>query len=85
MVRRTTAPSSTAEKGILSVLTDPEFMVKVDYPDETGERYIVPGVGSNDKPIKSGIPDEFISAILEKREPAITGEDGYNSLRLPLR
>lgn len=68
------------EKGILSVLTDPEFMVKVDYPDGTGERYMVPGVGSNDKPVKSGIPDEFISAILENRAPAITGEDGYNSL-----
>lgn len=68
------------EKGILSILTDPEFMVRVDYPDETGERYIVPGVGSNDKPIKSGIPDEFIGAILEGRDPAITGVDGYNSL-----
>lgn len=68
------------EKGILSVLTDPEFMVRVDYPDGTGERYIVPGVGSNDKPVKSGIPDEFVSAILQRREPAITGEDGYNSL-----
>lgn len=68
------------ERGILSVLTDPEFMVKVDYPDGTGERYIVPGVGSNERPVKSGIPDEFISAILEDRAPAITGEDGYNSL-----
>lgn len=68
------------EKGILSVLTDPEYLVRIDYQDGTGERFVVPGVGSNEKPVRSGIPDEFIRAILEKRESAVPGREGYNSL-----
>lgn len=68
------------QKGILSICADPEFAVKIDYPDGTQECYRVAGVGSNDKPIKTGICDEFIQSILEDRLPAIPGRDGYNSL-----
>lgn len=68
------------EKGILSVLTDPEYPVKIDYQDGTGERFAVPGVGSNEKPVHSGVSDEFIRAILENRESAVPGREGYNSL-----
>ncbi len=68
------------EKGILSVLTDPEYLVKIDYQDGTGERFLVPGVGSNEHPIRSNIPDEFVQAILQQRESAIPGREGFNSL-----
>lgn len=68
------------QRGILSICADSKFAVKIDYPDGTQECYRVAGVGSNDKPIKTGICDEFIQSILEDREPAISGKDGYNSL-----
>lgn len=68
------------EKGILSVLTDPDYLVKIDYQDGTGERFLVPGVGSNEHPIRSNIPDEFVQAILQQRESAIPGREGFNSL-----
>lgn len=68
------------QKGILRICADPDFLVKIDYPDGTEECYRLSGVGSNDHPIKTGIDDEFIAAIIENRKPAITGYDGYNSL-----
>lgn len=66
--------------GILRICDDETYLVKIDYADGSQECHRVAGVGSNEKPIKTGICDEFISSILEDRDPAITGRDGYNSL-----
>lgn len=68
------------QKGIMSISADPKYLVKIDYPDGTKELYEIGGIGTNDKPVKTGIDDEFINSILEDRTPAISGEEGYNSL-----
>jgi len=70
--------------GILRVCDDPDYQVIINCPDGTNELHMTGGVGSNDKPIKTGIDDEFINAILEDREPAISGEEGYNSLAVAI-
>ncbi|WP_122643915.1 Gfo/Idh/MocA family protein [Luxibacter massiliensis] len=72
------------KNGILNVMVDEDFLVKITYPDGSEECYKVAGVGTNEHPIKTGIDDEFIDSILEDRDPLITGIDGYNSLAVSI-
>ena len=38
------------------------------------------GIATNTNQTKSGVIDEFISAIVEERQPIVTGIDGHNTL-----
>ena len=43
-------------------------------------KYSVGGIATNTNQTKSGVIDEFISAIVEERQPIVTGIDGHNTL-----
>jgi predicted dehydrogenase len=68
------------EKGVMKIYGDfPEDMV-LEMKDGSKIRYEVGGIATNSKQLRSGIIDEFVSSILEDREPLITGRDGHNTL-----
>jgi predicted dehydrogenase len=68
------------EKGVMKIYGDfPDDMV-LEMKDGSKVRYAVGGIATNSNQLRSGIINEFVSAILTHREPLITGKDGHNTL-----
>jgi predicted dehydrogenase len=68
------------EKGVMKIYGDfPEDMV-LEMKDGSKVTYRVGGIATNANQIRSGIINEFVSAILKNRAPLITGYDGHNTL-----
>lgn len=68
------------EKGVLSIGTDPNYGVVVDYRNGEKELHKVGEIATNTKQVPSGIIDSFTAAIETKTPPSIDGMEGYRSL-----
>jgi predicted dehydrogenase len=68
------------EKGVLSMGTDPQFGVIVNYSDGTSERHQLGAIASNARQTNSGVMDMFIKGIMSNKQPPIDGSEGYKSL-----
>ncbi|OCT12391.1 dehydrogenase [Paenibacillus pectinilyticus] len=72
------------ENGVMKIDTDPNDQVIVELRDGTVERYKVGQVATNEKQTSSGVIDEFISCLVNNQPPRISGEEGYNALKVIL-
>ncbi|MEM1108377.1 MAG: Gfo/Idh/MocA family oxidoreductase [Planctomycetota bacterium] len=70
--------------GVMRIGMDHEYGVMVDYADGSKERYAVGEVATNEKQVSSGVSDLFTACILNRRKPAIDGEEGYRALQVIL-
>jgi len=68
------------QKGVLSLGTDPQYGVIVDYRNGERELHKVGEMSTNTKQVASGIIDAFTQSIANKTPPAIDGMEGYRSL-----
>jgi predicted dehydrogenase len=68
------------QKGSMSIGTDPDYGVIVDYRDGGQEKHKVGEMSTNEKQVASGIIDSFTDDILKKRKPKIDGVEGFRSL-----
>lgn len=73
------------EKAVVRIFDSPEFDIVINEQDGAIKTYCLGGIQTNDNQIFSGIPEEFISSILESRKPAITGEDGMKAVTAILK
>jgi predicted dehydrogenase len=69
-------------QGIMRIYDDPDYAIQVS--TRTGERilYEIDKIQTNDSQTSSGIIDEFIASLAEKREPAISGADVLKTMRV---
>ncbi|MBB6428425.1 Gfo/Idh/MocA family protein [Algisphaera agarilytica] len=70
--------------GVMRIGMDPEYGVMVDYADGSKDRYAVGEVATNDKQVSSGVSDAFTECIINRRKPAIDGDEGYRALQVIL-
>ncbi|HEX8913779.1 MAG TPA: Gfo/Idh/MocA family oxidoreductase [Humisphaera sp.] len=68
------------EKGVLSIGTDKDYQVIVDYRNGEKELHKVGEISTNTRQVPSGIIDSFTADILAGRKPSIDGNEGYRSL-----
>ena len=72
------------QNGVMKIGTDPEDQIIVELRNGTVERYNVGAIATNDKQETSGVIDAFITSIITKTPPSITGEEGRKSLAVIL-
>ena len=72
------------QKGVISIGTDPDYGVVVNYANGDEEKHKVGEIATNEKQVASGIIDAFTDSIRKKRKPAIDGMEGYRSLNVIL-
>jgi UDP-N-acetylglucosamine 3-dehydrogenase len=72
------------ENGVIKIDTDPNDQVIVELRNGTVERYKVGQVATNDKQTSSGVISEFVTSILDNKPPRISGEEGYQALKVIL-
>ncbi|KRK80899.1 Gfo/Idh/MocA family protein [Companilactobacillus nodensis] len=68
-------------KGIMKIYDDPTYSIVVI--KKNGERilYDIDQIQTNDNQTKSGVMDEFINSLIEKRTPKSDAESVINSMR----
>lgn len=67
-------------KGVLSIGTDPNYGVVVNYKNGDREMHKVGEMATNIKQVPSGVIDSFTDCILRRRPPRIHGGEGYRAL-----
>lgn len=67
-------------KGAMKIFGDYVDDIVLEMRDGVQVKYSVGAIQTNNSQTKSGVIDEFISSILEGREPIVTGIDGHNTL-----
>jgi len=69
-------------QGIMRIYDEPAYAIQVS--TRTGETilYEIDKIQTNDSQTSSGIIDEFVASLVEKREPAISGADVLKSMRV---
>lgn len=67
-------------KGVMKIFGDYVDDIVLEMRDGVQVKYSVGAIQTNNNQTKSGVIDEFIAAILEGREPIVTGIDGHNTL-----
>ncbi|CAH1201712.1 Glucose--fructose oxidoreductase [Paenibacillus allorhizoplanae] len=72
------------ENGVIKIDTDPNDQVIVELRNGTVERYKVGQVATNEKQTSSGVISEFVTSILDNKPPRISGEEGYQALKVIL-
>lgn len=72
------------ENGVMKIGTHPDDQVIVELRNGTVEKYKVGAISTNEKQETSGVVNAFVSSILTKTPPAVTGEDGRKSLKVIL-
>ncbi len=72
------------ENGVLSLYTDPDYPVVVEYDHIRGEYYKVGKKSTNVEQVKSGIIDAFVDCIVQDTEPLVPGIEGYKALEVVL-
>ncbi|MDQ6419808.1 Gfo/Idh/MocA family oxidoreductase [Paenibacillus sp. LHD-117] len=72
------------ENGVMKIGTHPDDQVIVELRNGTIERHKVGAISTNDKQETSGVVDAFLTSILTKTTPAVSGEDGRKSLKVIL-
>lgn len=72
------------ENGVIKIGTDPQDQVIVEYRNGSIERHKVGAISTNTKQTASGVIDEFVDCIANKKAPRISGEEGKRSLEVIL-
>ncbi len=70
------------EKGTINIYADKDFQIIVNKFGEETINYQLETIQSNDNQTSTGIIDEFVDSIIEKRQPVITGEDGLKAIKI---
>lgn len=68
-------------KGIMRIYDDPAHSLVVIHSDGTSENYDVDQIQTNDNQTASGVMDEFIAALSEKRASTLDVENVIGSMR----
>lgn len=68
------------EDGVMKVFGDYADDIVLEMRDNTTVKYHVGTISTNTNQLASGVIDEFVAAILEGRQPIVTGIDGHNTL-----
>jgi UDP-N-acetylglucosamine 3-dehydrogenase len=68
------------QKGVLSLGTDPNYGVIIDYRNGERELHKVGEISSNTRQVASGIIDAFTKSIANNTPPEIDGMEGYKAL-----
>lgn len=72
------------DKGVMYLLADPEYGVLIQYSNGNREAHAVGAIATNTKQVGSGVSEAFTEAILKKKAPAISAEEGYRSMNVIL-
>lgn len=72
------------ENGVMKIGTHPDDQVIVELRNGSVEKHKVGAISTNDKQETSGVVDAFLTSILTKSTPAVSGEDGRKSLKVIL-
>lgn len=72
------------ENGVMQIGIDPEYGVIASYFNGSVEKYKVGKMATNDSQTGSGVMDLFIESITKKKQPEISGEEGYAALSIIL-
>lgn len=67
-------------KGVMKIFGDYVDDIVLEMRDGVQVKYSVGAIQTNQNQTKSGVIDEFVSSILEARDPIVTGIDGHNTL-----
>ncbi len=70
------------EKGIIKIYGDPVYQVVVSKRGGDAAYYKVGQMQTNESQSNSGVIDAFISCIINKTPPPISGEDGLKGLQV---
>lgn len=68
-------------KGIMKIYDNPQYSITVITADGEKILYDIDKIQTNDNQTKSGIIDEFVSAITEKRSSAVDAGDVLNAMK----
>ncbi len=68
------------DKGVMKIFGDYTDDIVLELRDKTTVKYKVSSISTNANQLKSGVIDEFVSAILENRRPIVAAVDGHNTL-----
>lgn len=68
-------------KGIMKIYDDPKFSVELILKNGEKIYYDIDQIQTNDNQTKSGVMDEFISALIENRTPKSEANSVINSMR----
>lgn len=72
------------EKGLMRIYEDPQYDLVIQLQDGTSEFYKIASIQTNTSQSKSGVADAFVESILNGQKPAISGEEGYEALKIIL-
>jgi predicted dehydrogenase len=70
------------QKGIIKIYQDPEAQLLVEMKDGTVVKYELEPIQTNANQTSSGVIDAFIDAIINDKEPMVTGKQALASLRV---
>ena len=70
------------ENGVIQLYLDSKYPMVVTMKNGNQIFYQLGGIQTNEKQSSTGIIDEFIASIIEKRAPIITGEQGLWSMQV---
>jgi UDP-N-acetylglucosamine 3-dehydrogenase len=70
------------EKGVLSICTEPDYDLIGVMKDGTSFKHMCGGISTNQKYLKSGVIDSFISAVNKVGELEVSGDEGYKSMKV---
>jgi predicted dehydrogenase len=70
------------EKGIMKIYGDPLYQVVVSKLGEEATYYKVGQMQTNDRQSNSGVIDAFITCIVNRTPPPVSGEDGLKGLQV---
>ncbi|MQS75138.1 Gfo/Idh/MocA family protein [Companilactobacillus halodurans] len=68
-------------KGIMKIYDDPKYSIKVILKDGGEILYNIDQIQTNNNQTKSGVMDEFISSLVEDREPSSDSGSVINTMR----
>ena len=68
-------------KGIMKIYFDPDYSIEIINKDGSKVFYEIDQIQTNDNQTKSGIIDEFINSIVQKKAPSISGESVLTAMR----
>ena len=69
-------------KGVMKIFGGDDADIVLEMMDHTTVKYSIGTIQTNTHQTSSGVIDEFISAIIEHRQPIVTGVDGHNTLAI---
>ena len=70
------------EDRTMRILEDPEADIQLIDRDGNVEKLSLGGIQTNENQFVSGIPDEFVDAVLSGRKPIATGYDGLMGVKI---